>query len=472
MNILAIDLGSSLIKVAIVSFDGEGIKVVSVANTQTYGIKSGKITSINDASNAIKKAVSKVKENLSINIDKIAVSVSGAYTNSVTGYADIRLDANGSAITLKDIEKAINAAKTSADINIDQTPIHILPYRFRANNTDNIEDPLGMMASSFRLEANIITINKNDYENIKQILSNADIKNYVLVSSIYANAIYCLNNDEKENGVAIIDCGSQVCDIAIYAYNSIIWMYYFPFGSWHITSDIAKYLTASNEVADKIKLQFSLFKDEENTTHVEYYKTGSQALDRVSVESISKCVNMRLTEMLECIYASIDDSPYEKFFSRVVLTGGCFKIDNMSERASPKFNNKAVRTLIEKNKVFYGDNEIFTMPEYTCLLGLCMYASGFHTKYELNSAGVLLTRQKNNNFEKVMDFSTKIDIETKNEEVYYNNIDTKEQKLLEPETSEKDEVLESLKIVPSDEKTEGFFARIWKKVCIFIERIF
>ena len=472
MNILAIDLGSSLIKVAIVSFDGEGIKVVSVANTQTYGIKSGKITSINDASNSIKKAVNKVKENLSINIDKIAVSVSGAYTNSVTGYADIRLDANGSAITIKDIEKAINAARTSADIHSDQIPIHILPYRFRANNTDNIEDPLGMMASSFRLEANIITMNKNDYENIKQILSNADIKNYVLVSSIYANSIYCLNNDERENGVAIIDCGSQVCDIAIYAYNSIIWMYYFPFGSWHITSDIAKYLTASNEVADKIKLQFSLFKDEENSTHVEYYKTGSQTLDRVSVESVSKCVNMRLTEMLECIYASIDDSPYEKFFSRVVLTGGCFKIDNMAERAIPKFNNKAVRTVIEKNSVFYGDNEIFTMPEYTCLLGLCMYSCGFHTKYELNSSGVLLTRQKTTELEKIIDFSVDKEIETKNNTSYYTNIDVKEQKLLKVEKNDKDEVLESLKISSNEEKSEGVFAKSWKKVCAYIERIF
>ena len=169
--------------------------------------------------------------------------------------------------------------------------------------------------------------------------------------------------------------------------------------------------------------------------------------------------------------SSIDDSPYEKFFSRVVLTGGCFKIDNMAERATPKFNNKAVRTVIEKNSVFYGDNEIFTMPEYTCLLGLCMYSCGFHTKYELNSSGVLLTRQNNSNLEKIIDFSSK-EVENKENNSYYSNIDVKEQKLLNVDNNDKDEVLESLKINSSEEKSEGIFVKFWKKVCTYIERIF
>lgn len=471
MNILAIDLGSSNIKVAIVSFDGANIRLINVSTAKTYGIKSGKITSINDASDSIKKAISNVKENISLNIDKIVVSVSGAYTNSLTGYADIRLDANGSAITIKDIEKAINVAKTSADIPIDQIPIHVLPYRFRANNTDNIEDPLGMMASSFKLEANIITMSKNDFENIKQILINADIKNYTLVSSIYANAIYCLNADEKDSGVAIVDCGAQVCDIAIYAYNSLIWMYCFSFGSANITNDIAKYLTTSNETADKIKMQFSLCQNN-GSTHVEYYKTGSQVQDRVSVETIAKCVDVRLTEILECIYASIYDSQNEKLISAMILTGGCSKMENLAERASPKFNNKAVRTIIEKNPAFVGENEIFTMHEYTCLLGLCMYASGFHTKYELDSSGILLNKVRNSDYNSDISFSLNSEKTKTINQDYYLNMNKEKQHAENIEKTDKDDILESIKMPIEDEKKEGSFSKAWKNFCTFIERIF
>lgn len=473
MNILAIDLGSSAIKAAIVSFDGESIKLLSVATAQTYGIKSGKITSIEDASNSIKKAVKKVKENLSLNINKAVVSVSGAYTNSLTGFAELSLDSNGSAITINEIKRAIENAKNSAGIPKDQVPIHILPYKFKANNTDNIEDPLDMRASSLRLEVNIVTMNRNDYENIKQILSIAEVHNYDLVSSIYANSIYCLNQDEKDSGVAIVDCGAQVCDIAIYYYNSLVWMSYFPFGSSHITSDIAKFLTTTNDTADKIKMQFSLFKNEDNNAHVEYYKTGAQTQDVVSVESISKCVNIRLNEMLDCISVSIDDSQYEKYFSSVVLTGGCFKIDDMAERAFPKFNNKAVRTKIVKNKVFVGDEEIYTQPEYTCLLGLCMYASGFHTKYELNANGNLLTKQKISEFSKIADYEMVEKEEIKPiEEEKHIKIDIKERNLLNEKTSEKEEVLNALKINETQEKSENFFSKSWRQFCDFIERIF
>ena len=476
MNILAVDLGSGTIKAAIANFDGEHIKLLSTSSVPTQGIKSGKITSIEDASNSIKNAVKKVKENLSLNIDKIAVSVSGAYTYSTIGFSELALDSNGSQIKRTEISRAIENAKNSAGIPKDQIPIHVLPYKFKANNTDNIEDPLDMRASSFRLEANIITMNKNDYENIKQILSIADINNYDLVSSIYANSIYCLNNDEKSSGVAIVDCGAQVCDIAIYAYNSIIWMSYFPFGSGHITSDIAKYLTTTNEVADKIKMQFSLFKNESSNAHVEYYKTGSQTQDVVSVESISKCVNIRLNEMLDCICASIADSQYERLFSSVVLTGGCFKIDDIAERAFPKFNNKAIRTIIEKNKVFANDNnDIYTKPEYTCLLGLCMYASGFHTKYELNSNGNLLTKQKNNEFSKISDF-TPINNSSKVEntpivETNKTSDAIKEHNLLD-NMNEKDAVLSSIKISSENKSNENFLVRWWRKICDSIEKMF
>lgn len=487
MNILAIDLGSSFIKTAIVKFDGDGIKLLSIFKTPTYGIKSGKITSIEDASNSIRRAVKGVKESisvnndktvvsksLSVNIDKIVVSISGAYTNSLKGFSELTLDTDGATITRKDIERAIENSKISAGIPKEQIPIHVLPYKFKANNTDNIEDPLDMRASSFRLEANIITMNKNDYENIKQILSIADINKYDLVSSIYANSLYCLNSDEKENGVAIIDCGAQVCDIAIYSYNSLIWMNHFPFGSAHITNDIAKFLTITNEAADKIKLQFYAFKNGENNA-VDYYKTGSTTKDTVSVDTIAKCVNSRVDEMLECIYASISDSQYERYVSSVVLTGGCAKFGDISEKAFPKFNNKAVRTLINKNKFFIGESEYYTQPEYTCLFGLCMYASGFHTKYELNSNGILLVKQKKKDFDIIDNYQS---IENTIKKADLNNednieIDIKLNDIEENNKNVKKEIkIEGIKIEKNKIKEKNFFQKAWEYICETLERRF
>lgn len=482
MNILAIDLGSSYIKTAIAKFDGDSIRVLSIFKTPTNGIKSGKITSIEEAGNSIKRAVKGVKESvsidndktvvsksLSVNIDKIVVSISGAYVNSLKGFSELTLDSDGAIITRKDIERAIENSKISAGIPKEQIPVHVLPYKFKANNTDNIEDPLDMRASSFRLEANIITMNKNDYENIKQILSIADIHKYDLVSSIYATSLYCLNNDEKENGVAIIDCGAQVCDIAIYSYNSLIWMNHFPFGSSHITSDIAKFLTITNEAADKIKLQFYAFKNGENNA-VDYYKTGSTTKDTVSVESISKCVNARIDEMLECIYASIDDSQYEKYFSSVVLTGGCSKFGDMAEKAFPKFNNKAVRTMIYKNRVFLGENEYYTQPEYTCLLGLCMYASGFHTKYELNSNGILLVKQKKSDYDRIDNYQSFNNINLNDTESNLNAESNLESSI--NNENKNDIILENIKIEEKKEKKENVLKNIWKNLCDGIARRF
>ncbi|MBZ7994392.1 cell division protein FtsA [Campylobacter canadensis] len=479
MNILAVDLGSNEIKVAISSFDGVNIEIIKIASVKSCGIKSGKITSIEDASDAVKQAIAKAKEKLSIKIDKFVISVSNAYTESFYGNSELMLE-KGAQISINDITRALENAKSTANLPKDYTAIHVLPYKFRVNNNDTVDDPLGMCASKIQLEANVIAINIDDLNNIKRILELAQISNYELVSSIYANCLYCLGKNDLENGVLIIDGGALVCDIGIYSKNSLVLSTAIPIGSMHVSKDVASLLNSNLDSADKIKTQITKY---DKDAILEYTPDSTCVVERTSVEVVKKCIDMRIKESLDLIAAAVQKQIYKLFtdkqeesicaYSSVLFTGGYFKIYDISEMAYPIFGNKPIRTKIAKNKVFLDinsndedANKIFTNPEFTCILGLLMYANGLHTNYELALGDKIKIKHKAKDYNTIKPFANNIEKNvSENTEKKSNTADiaTNKQELINEMR---------LEVVQKEHSDGGFFKTTWNKFIGFLEKFF
>ncbi len=78
--IVAIDLGSSNVVVAVAERDAEGRPVVrSIVSKPSQGVKAGMITNIEQVSNSIKAAVEAVGEELGIRITEAYTGISGDF---------------------------------------------------------------------------------------------------------------------------------------------------------------------------------------------------------------------------------------------------------------------------------------------------------------------------------------------------------------------------------------------------------
>ena len=83
-------------------------------------------------------------------------------------------------------------------------------------------------------------------------IAGLEIENIVLTS--FASAIATLNEDEEQQGVALVDIGATTSDLIIFKENSVRYTNFIGIGSYHITNDLAMALHTPIKDAELIKL--------------------------------------------------------------------------------------------------------------------------------------------------------------------------------------------------------------------------
>lgn len=382
-QILAIDIGSSKICAIIAQkLDNENVKIIGTGISKSKGLKKGTIINIDLASKSIKNTIDDAKRVAGTNVNRAIISISGAYTKSINSSGIVNIP--NKEITLKEINRVLQTALYNANIPQEYEILHVLPYSFKVDDQENIEDPLGMNASRLEVFIHIITTQKSNLYNLKKAVRLAGINIQNVVLSGYASAIAVLNRDEKELGVVSIDMGASTSDIVIHLGNSIRYNDFLGVGSNHITNDLSMALHTPLTVAEKIKLEYGSLKTSKNEI-IEIPIIGDEnSTHEVSLEIVYNVIFARVEETLMILAKSIEKSGLkDQIGAGVVLTGGMSKLDGIRELAVAIFDNMPVR--IGKPKSLEGMFENFHDPIFSTAIGLILYGAGEFTQYEIDS---------------------------------------------------------------------------------------
>ncbi|MBD3831448.1 MAG: cell division protein FtsA, partial [Arcobacter sp.] len=170
-NILVIDIGSTKICAIIAEkVDDNQLQILGHGIVKSQGIKKGSIVNIELASKAIKKAVSDAKRIAGSNIDTAIVSISNSYTKSINSSGIVNIPHKD--IGIKEIHRVLNTALYNANVPSEYEIIHVLPYNFKVDDQDFIEDPYGMNATRLEAEVNIIMTQKSNLSNLKKAVKS------------------------------------------------------------------------------------------------------------------------------------------------------------------------------------------------------------------------------------------------------------------------------------------------------------
>lgn len=381
-KILGIDIGSFQICAVIAQHDENGLKIIGIGTEQTQGIKKGVITNIELASKSIKNALQKAQRVAGTHFEKVIVSLSGAYTKSIDSSGVVNIPNH--EIGIREIQRAVEMADHTANISHEHEKLHVLPYNFKVDGQEHIEDPIGMNGTRLEVQTHIITVQKSSLSNLRKAISLAGIQIDNIVLSGYASAIATLTRDEKELGVALIDMGGATCNMVIHSGNSIRYNEFLGVGSTNITNDLSMALHTPLPKAEEIKTSYGTLitksadlielpiLGDENKTH------------EVSLDIISNVIYARAEETLMILAKILEDSGYKDLIGAgIVLTGGMTKLEGIRDLASAVFDKMSVR--IAKPKETDGLYEIMRDPANACAIGLCMYGAGEFTPYEIDS---------------------------------------------------------------------------------------
>ncbi len=381
-SVLAIDIGSTKICAIIANIDSENnIQIIGAGIAKAQGLKKGSITNIELASKSIKSALADAKRVAGTDIKKATVSISGAYTKSLVSSGIVNIP--NKEITLKEIERVMRTSLYNANIPNEYEVLHTLPFNFKVDDQDYIEDPLGMNASRLEVETHIITTQKSNFHNLRKAVRAAGVEVENVVLSGYASAIAVLNDDEKELGVGVVDMGGSTSNIVIHSGNSIRYNDFLGVGSNHITNDLSMALHTPLNVADSVKMQYGSLHTPNNDL-IELPIIGDEnSTHEVSLEVVHNVIYARVEETLMIIAQSLEKSGLkEQMGAGIVLTGGFTNMVGLRELASAIFDNLPVRIArpIEVEGLF----DQLRNPAYSGALGLLRYEANGYSLYEVD----------------------------------------------------------------------------------------
>jgi cell division protein FtsA len=385
--ILAIDIGSTKICAIIGEVKDGSVDISGHGIVKSQGIKKGIITNIQLASKAIKKSVDDAKRVAGLNLSLANISMSGAYTKSVNATGVVNIP--GGEISITEINRVMQTALYNANIPNEFEILHVLPYKFKIDEQDFIDDPNGMNANRMEVDVHIIMTAKSNLGNLKKAVNAAGIEINKVVLSGYASSIAVASDSDKARGVAVIDLGGETSNLIVHVGNSIQYNDFLAVGSNHITNDLSIALHTPLDSAETLKITEGTLLESESG-EIELPIIGDETnMNVVSLDIAQNIIYSRMEETLNILANSLAKSELaDQLGSGIVLTGGMTKIPGTRELAQALIPNIPVRVAQPENILNVVDD--LNLPEFSTAIGLLYYGSGKHTEYELDGAKNML----------------------------------------------------------------------------------
>ncbi len=399
--ILAIDIGSTKICAIIGEIINGKIEVAGHGISKSQGIKKGAISNIELASKSIKDAVDDAKRVAGINPTTATISISGAYVKSLNSSGVVNIPNH--EISINEINRVMQTALYNANIPNEFEILHVLPYKFKIDEQDFIEDPNGMNATRMEVDTHIIITNKSNLGNLKKAVNAAGIGISKVVLSGYASSLAVISQNDKERGIAVIDLGGQTSNLIIHIGNSIQYNNFLPVGSNHITNDLSIALHTPLDIAEELKIaKGSLFQDE-TAGDVKLQIIGDEKkLNTVPLEMVQNIIYSRMEETLIILSDLLDKSSFkEQLGAGITLTGGMTLIAGTRELAQALMPNIPIK--IGKPTNISNISDDLNSPEFSTVIGLLQYESGEHTEYELDGSKTMLHSKEYKHKESLQD---------------------------------------------------------------------
>lgn len=392
---LAIDIGSSNITAVIAKHDMEhNINILGTGIQKSGGINKGLIINIEEASKAIKDAVSIAKKTTTELIDTTVVSVSGSYTKSIRSSGSVNVP-NG-LITETEINQVMQMALYNATIVPEYEVVHVVPIFFKVDDSVEVDNPLNMNGSRLEVSVYIVTAKRTALTNIKSALKSSGIDIVKFVLDSYATALAVLDEQQKKFGAVVINLGATTTEFVYFKGNSIIFNGFIPVGSNHITNDLSVMLHTPPTAAEKIKLEYgSLLRNyspnnELGVTKVKIPRIGDEeSISEVALDYIQTIIHARVEEVLVLVKNKLKKSGHlDNTGSGIVITGGMSCLDGIKKLAEKIYEGIPISISNPKNikNGFISFDEAFM----STTVGLLAYALGSNKSYQLDSSKKLV----------------------------------------------------------------------------------
>ena len=331
--IVAVDIGSSEVVVAVGSLaEGGAVNVETIVTEHTEGMAAGLVDNSQLVTDALRRALARAEEQAGIAITEAYVSISGKFVRCAryTDYVFVK-DAEN-RISQLDLTALHEERMSNVKAADGETIMDFFPLCYKSDAGVEMKNPVGCYSKQLSSTYNFILCENMAKDRLRRVFLDAHVK----VRGLYAGAAVVadsvVNSEEKEEGVAIVDIGSGVTDVAIYYGGVLCYIASIPMGGSALNTDIRIYdghippRYIENLKRELGSAVVSLTPDE-----VIQVRSRNRTIKSILRLNLASVIEARMTDIAEYVWSEIREAGYaKKLGAGIVITGGVADLANVA----------------------------------------------------------------------------------------------------------------------------------------------
>lgn len=325
--IVSIDLGCSKVVAALGTLGTDGqIVVADFVSKPMAGFMRGEISNIELVTKALKSAVSELESRNNIIVSDVFVSVEGRHIVCADNSGFVYIGSDGEI--LEDNVRQLRDNMNNVQAPEGKVILSRIPQKYRINSKEITGNPVGMYGKQLEATYSFLLAGKSVLERIGKAFDRVGINGYKFCAAASATAQVVATDEEKEVGVAVIDLGAGVTNLAIYQDKVLRYAVSIPMGQEAINKDIK-----ANAIPDKHIEKLKVAYGYATASAIPYNlinsviringRTQHEKPKDIPYRDLSTIINARMLDIVEFVVDEIRTSGYQnKLGAGIILTGG------------------------------------------------------------------------------------------------------------------------------------------------------
>lgn len=247
----AVNVGSFRISAMIMGETETGeLQVLGSGHRASAGIKRGYVTDMTAAAHAIRDAVERAEKSANTPVRSVWIACAGAGLASHVVAVDIEI--GGRRIEDEDVEQLLIEAQGMIQPD-GRKVLHAQPAHYTLDGAHGIANPRGLHAERLGVDIHVMLADGAPVRNLTEAVHNAHLEVEGVVAAPLAAGHACLTPEERELGVALVEIGADITNVAVFAGGMLLGLHAIPMGSGSITDAIASSFGIRRSQAERLK---------------------------------------------------------------------------------------------------------------------------------------------------------------------------------------------------------------------------
>lgn len=381
----AIEIGTSKVVVLVAEMtDGRSMNIIGRGQCTNAGMKKGEIVDLRSVSDCTHAAIMAAERTAGTEIEHVYLSLSGSHLWGFRHAGATAISGSENIVTHSDIKRAVDNAKSKV-LEPGEVYIHHIRSGFILDGQP-VQNPLSREGSHLEVQYWHVVADEQKVKDHIMVVNGFGLDvNDIVISSLASGSLLA-TEEEKRQGVLVVDIGKGVTDFALYKGRRIVQTGVIPVGGDHVTNDLSLGLRVKTKLAENLKIRCAraMVQKEDRTQKVPLVGDLSIGDSFHSQLTINKITHARLEELFIILKNRLGSAlTRQNLPGGIILTGAVSKTPLIADLAEVTLD---IPVALGQSPEWVRHEEL-REPEYATVLGLLYNALHDQKEEEQGQAG-------------------------------------------------------------------------------------